>query len=245
MKVIGVIPARYQSSRFPGKPLADICGKPMIWWVYNQVSQVKEFSEIYVATDDERIVACCEEYGMKYVMTRKDTPNHIHRIWEVTEMIEADYYISINGDEPLILPDNIRQAFPSKVISDRPFFQSVYREMHDPAEVMDIANVKIVLNKEGVCMYQSRYPIPCPKGSLLFTYKKAIGIECFNKKALDIFAHTPMGVMEKIEDIDHLRFLENGIPIYYKQIDSESLSVDTKNDLEKVRLIIEERLNKK
>lgn len=245
MKVIGVIPARYQSSRFPGKPLADICGKPMIWWVYNQVSQVKEFSEIYVATDDERIVACCEEYGMKYVMTRKDTPNHIHRIWEVTEMIEADYYISINGDEPLISPDNIRQAFPSKVISDRPFFQSVYREMHDPAEVMDIANVKIVLNKEGVCMYQSRYPIPCPKGSLLFTYKKAIGIECFNKKALDIFAHTPMGVMEKIEDIDHLRFLENGIPIYYKQIDSESLSVDTKNDLEKVRLIIEERLNKK
>ena len=245
MKVIGVIPARYQSSRFPGKPLADICGKPMIWWVYNQVSQVKEFSEIYVATDDERIVACCEEYGMKYVMTRKDTPNHIHRIWEVTEMIEADYYISINGDEPLISPDNIRQAFPSKVISDRPFFQSVYREMHDPAEVMDISNVKIVLNKEGVCMYQSRYPIPCPKGSLLFTYKKAIGIECFNKKALDIFAHTPMGVMEKIEDIDHLRFLENGIPIYYKQIDSESLSVDTKNDLEKVRLIIEERLNKK
>ena len=245
MKVIGVIPARYQSSRFPGKPLADICGKPMIWWVYNQVSQVKEFSEIYVATDDERIVACCEEYGMKYVMTRKDTPNHIHRIWEVTEMIEADYYISINGDEPLISPDNIRQAFPSKVISDRPFFQSVYREMHDPAEVMDIANVKIVLNKEGVCMYQSRYPIPCPKGSLLFTYKKAIGIECFNKKALDIFAHTPMGVMEKIEDIDHLRFLENGIPIYYKQIDSESLSVDTKNDLEKVRLIIKERLNKK
>lgn len=245
MKVIGVIPARYQSSRFPGKPLADICGKPMIWWVYNQVSQVKEFSEIYVATDDERIVACCEEYGMKYVMTRKDTPNHIHRIWEVTEMIEADYYISINGDEPLISPDNIRQAFPSEVISDRPFFQSVYREMHDPAEVMDIANVKIVLNKAGVCMYQSRYPIPCPKGSLLFTYKKAIGIECFNKKALDIFAHTPMGVMEKIEDIDHLRFLENGIPIYYKQIDSESLSVDTKNDLEKVRLIIEERLNKK
>ena len=213
MKVIGVIPARYQSSRFPGKPLADICGKPMIWWVYNQVSQVKEFSEIYVATDDERIVACCEEYGMKYVMTRKDTPNHIHRIWEVTEMIEADYYISINGDEPLISPDNIRQAFPSEVIIDRPFFQSVYREMHDPAEVMDIANVKIVLNKEGVCMYQSRYPIPCPKGSLLFTYKKAIGIECFNKKALDIFAHTPMGVMEKIEDIDHLRFLENGIPI--------------------------------
>lgn len=242
MKVIGVIPARYASSRFPGKPLADICGKPMIWWVYNQVKQVKEFAEVYVATDDERIADVCRSFGMQVLMTGCDTPNHIHRIWEVTEMIEADYYISINGDEPLISPDNIRQAFPSEVIADRPFFQSVYREMQDPAEVMDIANVKIVLNKDGVCMYQSRYPIPCPKGSLLFSYKKAIGIECFNKLALDIFSHTPMGVNEKIEDIDHLRFLENGIPILYKKIESESLSVDTRNDLEKVRIIIEKRL---
>ena len=242
MKVIGVIPARYASSRFPGKPLADICGKPMIWWVYNQVMQVKEFAEVYVATDDERIADCCKSYGMKVLITGTDTPNHIHRIWEVTEMIEADYYISINGDEPLISPENIRQAFPDKVVSDKPFFQSVYRELKDPAELMDIANVKIVLNKEGACMYQSRYPIPCPKGSLLFTYKKAIGIECFNKRALDFFAHAEMGTLEKIEDIDHLRFLENGIPIYYKKIDSESLSVDTKNDLEKVRIIIENRL---
>ena len=116
--------------------------------------------------------------------------------------------------------------------------------MHDPAEVMDIANVKIVLNKDGVCMYQSRNPIPCPKGSLFFSYKKAIGIECFNKLALDAFVKAPMAVNEKIEDIDHIRFLENGIPIYYKKIDSESLSVDTKNDLEKVRLIISERLKK-
>lgn len=243
MKVIGVIPARYSSSRLPGKPLADICGKPMIWWVYNQVKQVKEFTEVYVATDDDRIAAACKEFDMPYLMTRTDTPNHIHRIWEVTEMIEADYYISINGDEPLISPDNIRQALPVTVINDRPFFQSVYREMHDPAEVMDIANVKIVLNKDGVCMYQSRYPIPCPKGSLMFTYKKAIGIECFNKLALDAFVAAPMGVNEKIEDIDHNRFLEKGIPIYYKQIDSESLSVDTKNDLEKVRSIIQKRLN--
>lgn len=244
MKVIGVIPARYSSSRLPGKPLADICGKPMIWWVYNQVKQVKEFTEVYIATDDERIADVCKQYDMPVLMTRTDTPNHIHRIWEVTEMIEADYYISVNGDEPLISPDNIRQAFPETVINDRPYFGSVYREMHDPAEVMDIANVKIVLNKEGVCMYQSRNPIPCPKGSLMFTYKKAIGIECFNKLALDAFVAAPMAVNEKIEDIDHIRFLENGIPIYYKEIKSESLSVDTKNDLEKVRMIIAEKIKK-
>ncbi|MBQ6310476.1 MAG: 3-deoxy-manno-octulosonate cytidylyltransferase [Bacteroidales bacterium] len=244
MKVIGVIPARFASSRFPGKPLADICGKPMIWWVYHQVVKVKGFSDIFVATDDERIADTCRKYDMKFIMTRTDTPNHIHRIWEVSEMVEADYYISINGDEPLISPDNIKETFPDKVIDDSPYFQSVYRELKDPAELMDIANVKIVLNKEGACMYQSRYPIPCPKGSLLFRYKKAIGIECFNKKALDFFSHAPMGELEKIEDIDHLRFLENGIPIYYKKIESESLSVDTRNDLEKVRLIIENQLKK-
>ena len=88
MKIIGIIPARYSSTRFPGKPLVDICGKPMIWWVYNQVMKVKEFHEVYVATDDERIAACCRQYNMKFLMTRTDTPNHIHRIWEVTEILK-------------------------------------------------------------------------------------------------------------------------------------------------------------
>lgn len=242
MKIVGVIPARFASTRFPGKPLADICGKPMIWWVYEQAKQVNEFNDIYVATDDDRILKCCEEYGIKVLMTRQDTPNHIHRIWEVTNMIESDYYVSINGDEPLINPDNIKASLPNEVIISRPFFGSVYRELNDPAELMDTANVKIVLGINGQCLYQSRNPIPCPKGSILFKYKKAIGIECFNKKALDFFVNTSMGRMEKIEDIDHLRFLENGVPIYYNKIESESISVDTKNDLEKVRLIIEKKL---
>ena len=123
-----------------------------------------------------------------------------------------------------------------------PYFCSVYRELTDPAETIDLANVKIVLGTKGECLYQSRNPIPSTKGSLDFKYKKAIGIECFNKAALDFFVKTPMGTMEKIEDIDRLRFLENGIPIYYTKIDSESLSVDTKNDLERVRNIISKRL---
>lgn len=244
MKIIGVIPARYQSSRLPGKPLADICGKPMIWWVYQQVQQVKELSEIYIATDDERIKDVCAKYNMPVLTTGTDTPNHIHRIWEVTEMIESDYYVSINGDEPLINPDNIRQALcvlPKERL-ETPYFGSVYREMTDPTEVLDLANVKIVLGVNGQCLYQSRNPIPSVKGSLDFKYKKAIGIECFNKKALDFFVSTPMGVMEKIEDIDHLRFLENGVPIYYTKIKSESLSVDTKKDLERVRKIIAEQI---
>ncbi len=244
MNIIGVIPARYASSRLPGKPLADICGKPMIWWVYQQVIQVTEFSQVLVATDDDRIASVCREYQMPYLMTGVDTPNHIHRIWEVTEKIPSDYYVSVNGDEPLINPDNIRQALKAipNEATDGPFFGSVYRELSDPAETIDLANVKIVLGKNGQCLYQSRLPIPSTKGSLDFKYKKAIGIECFNKTALDFFVSTPPGTMELIEDIDHLRFLENGIPIYYTKIDSESLSVDTMKDLEKVRYIISERL---
>lgn len=239
MIIIGVIPARYASTRFPGKPLADICGVPMIKRVYDQAQQVKEFEKVYVATDDDRIAEVCMKYSIPYVMTGNDTPNHIHRIWEVSESIHANYYVSVNGDEPLINPENIRVVLSGLELNNIPHFYSVYRDISDPAELMDIANVKIVVGKDGRCIYQSRNPIPSTKGSLLFKYKKAVGIECFNKPALDFFVNTPMGELERIEDIDHLRFLENGIPIYYKRIESESISVDTRNDLEKVRRIIE------
>ncbi len=240
MNIIGIIPARYASTRLPGKPLADICGRPMIYRVFERVSRVKELSRIIVATDDERISNVCKKMDMPFIMTSTDCPNHIHRIWEVSEKISADYYVSINGDEPLIKSENIKEALPDTVISDQPYFQSVYRELTDPAEVIDTANVKIVLGVRGQCLYQSRLPIPSTKGSLLFKYKKAIGIECFNKEALDFFVNTKKGTMETIEDIDHLRFLENGVPIYYKKIDSDSISVDTQSDLEKVRLIFTE-----
>lgn len=244
MKIIGIIPARYGSSRLPGKPLADICGKPMIWWVFNQVKQVKQFDEILVATDDEKIEAYCLSEKIPFLHTNVNCPNHIHRIFEVSNKIEADYYVSVNGDEPLVSPKNIEAILPKSTFDDGPVFFSAYREMTDPAEVMDLSNVKIVLGNQGQCLYQSRFPIPTPKASLQFKYKKAIGIECFNKKALEFFANTPMGTLEKIEDIDHLRFLEHNVPIYYTRIESESLSVDTKSDLEKVTKIISEKLRR-
>lgn len=241
MKIIGVIPARYASTRFPGKPLAEIKGHPMIWWVYQRAKQVEEFSEIFVATDDTRIANICQLYNIPYIMTSENAPNHIYRIWEVSEQVKSDIYVSVNGDEPLIQSDNIKKAIESipQRLSKDPYFGSVYREMTDPTEVIDISNVKIVLGMNNQCLYQSRNPIPSTKGSIEFKYKKAIGIECFNKSALDFFVNTKMGVLERIEDIDHLRFIENGIPIYYTQIYSDSLSVDTKKDLERVRRLFE------
>ena len=113
MKVIAIIPARYQSSRFPGKPLADICGKPMIWWVYNQVSQISEFDDVVVATDSVKIIEVCERFGIKTLLTKDNHPTHVHRIHEVSEKILSDYYVVVCGDEPLISVDVIKAVFPN------------------------------------------------------------------------------------------------------------------------------------
>ena len=199
MNIIGVIPARYASTRFPGKPLADISGKPMIYWVYQKAMRVEKFSDVFVATDDRRISDVCEELAIKYIMTSDNTPNHIHRIWEVSETVKADYYVSVNGDEPLIDHKSIESILPCNIITDREYFGSAYRELTDPAEVIDTANVKIVLGINSQCLYQSRLPIPSTKGSLLFKYKKAIGIECFNKKALDFLLIHLWGKWKKLK----------------------------------------------
>ena len=110
MKIIGVIPARYESSRFPGKPLADICGKPMVWWVYRQCMKVQEMDEVYVATDDVRIKQACEENDVRVIMTSKEHKTGTDRVGEVAGKIAADLYVNIQGDEPLLEPDTIRAA---------------------------------------------------------------------------------------------------------------------------------------
>ena len=241
MKIVSIIPARNKSTRFPGKPLADICGKPMIWWVYTQVSKVKYFDEVFVAIDDESIRQVCENLGIKYVMTKNNHPEHISRIHEVSEKITADLYVCVNGDEPLISPKVIEQAIPTELPKDF-FFSGAMRKFSDPVEVIDPSNIKIVVSNTGRCVYMSRTPVPFPKGSLMFSYNKYVGIECFTKESLDFFVNTPQGYVEKIEDIDHLRFLENGKIITFRYVDSDSISVDTYKDLEKVRVLMSKRL---
>lgn len=243
MEIVAIIPARFQSTRFPGKPLADICGKPMIWWVYNQVSRVKRFKNVYVAIDDIRIKEVCEDLGIKYIMTRDDHPEHISRIHEVSEKISADLYVCVNGDEPLISPECIEQVLPT-VVSDNFFFGGAIRKLTDPVETIDPGNIKVAIAKDGRCVYISRTPVPYPKGTLLFNYNKYVGIECFSKAALDFFVSTPQGELEKIEDIDHLRFLEHGKELMFTYVDSESISVDTYKDLEKVRILVADKINR-
>ena len=241
MKVVAVIPARFQSTRFPGKPLADICGKPMLWWVYNNISKSDRFDDVYVAIDDDRIREVCEKNKMNYIMTADNHPDHISRVWEVSTKVDADYYICVNGDEPLIDYREVEKIIPRNGEKVE-YFKGAFRKLTDPAETIDGANIKLALNNEGRCIYISRMPVPFPKNTLMFEYNKYVGIECFSKKGLNFFHRTKMGKLEKIEDIDHLRFLENGKSIYFQEIDSKSISVDTPKDLEKVRIMMEEKI---
>jgi 3-deoxy-manno-octulosonate cytidylyltransferase (CMP-KDO synthetase) len=239
MKLIAVIPARYQSSRFPGKPLVDIFGRPMIWWVYNQVRKIGEFDEVVVATDNQQIIDTCTRFGIKTLLTKDTHPTHVHRIHEVSEKIASDYYVVVCGDEPLISPEVIKVALPKDVNEpEKMYVGGLCRYFSDPAEVIDPANIKVVTNDKDECVMLSRAAIPFPYKTVLFKYKKVVGVECYNKKALDFFVSTPKGFLENIEDVTLQRFLENKIHIVYRLVDSVSLSVDTPHDLEKVKEII-------
>jgi len=238
MKYVGVIPARYNSSRFPGKPLADICGKPMIWWVYNQVKKVKEFTEVLVATDDDRISKICEEYGIHYILTSTTHGTSTERLFEVSNKVSADYYICINGDEPLIDPEIIRAIIPKELNTEGIFVSNLITEIKDPVEVVDNTNIKVVVDSDNFGIYYSRSPIPHPKSSMNFSYKKHLGVLAYNQKALEFFSKTPRNTLENIEDINELRFIENGQKIKIIEVDAKTLSVDTPKDLEKVKSII-------
>ena len=242
MKVVGIIPARYGSTRMPGKPLMDICGHPMIWWVYQNVKKVKEFQEVYVATDDERIQKVCEEFGANVVMTTSDCSCLIDRVYQVSKIVEADYYVTVNGDEPILESEVMPKIIPDFVELTKPIVRGLVREFRDPAEVIDPGNIKIVVGLGGYSLYTSRSPIPYPQKTTKFSYKKYVGVELFNKSALEFYVTHDQTEIEDIEIIGSIRFLEHGIRIHYDLVESESLSIDTPKDIEKIREVIGNRV---
>ncbi len=239
MEIVAIIPARYKSSRFEGKPLADISGKPMVWWVYQKATKVKQFSDVYIATDDERIEEICKKYNMKVIMTSENNETPNDRIYEVSESIKADYYVAVLGDEPLIECETMASIVPDSVQNDKIYVANLMTTIIDPTEVVDFTNLKIVTSNSGKALYISRSPIPYPKGTLDFKYKKFVGVSIFNKAALDFYHNTKRGTMERAEDNDFIRFLENDEDVQFIEVKTESLSVDTKKDLERVRTKIQ------
>lgn len=244
MKIIAIIPARYKSSRFPGKPLADICGKPMIWWVYNQVKKVAQIDEIYVATDDQRIADTCNNESIPFVMTRDNHNSSTERVYEVAQKIDSNLYIVINGDEPLIDPKIIEAIIPTQNPQTSPYVANLMTLIEKPSEVVDFTNIKVVVDSDSNALFMSRSPIPYPKASIDYDYYKHVGVLIYDKEALKFFSETPKGFNEKIEDVNELRFIEHGIKLKMINVVAHSLSVDTPKDLEHVRSIIKEKLEK-
>lgn len=231
MKILGVIPARYASSRLPGKPLADILGKPMVWWVYQAAMQSPLLDDLVVATDDERILAVCKEYGMNAVMTRADHDTPTARIQEVSCLIQADLYLQIMGDEPLIDPKAFELILPKELPDDPYYVAGVTNRMEHPADVIDFSNQKVVCNARREILLISRSPIPYPKGTADFEYEKITGIQLFSKKALDFYAATPKSALEKAEENDLMRFIENGHTVHAVLSPYKTVSVDTPKDV--------------
>lgn len=241
MRILGVIPARYASSRLPGKPLTDILGKPMVWWVYQAAKQSPLLNDLVVATDDERILAVCKEYGMNAVMTRADHDTPTSRIQEVSCLIQADLYLQIMGDEPLIDPKAFELILPKELPDDPYYVAGVTNRMEHPADVIDFSNQKVVCNARREILLISRSPIPYPKGTADFEYEKITGIQLFSKKALDFYAATPKSALEQAEENDLMRFIENGHTVHAVLSPYKTVSVDTPKDVDIVCDVLRQR----
>ena len=231
MKIICVIPARAESTRFFEKPLALICGKPMIQWVWEHCKEVEMFEEVYVATDSDKIRSAAEAFGAKVVMTRSDHDTATERLYEVSTRIEADLYVMVNGDEPLLTKEAIVQCVPDGLKPGDFFVSNLMTDFSNPVEVVDATNLKIVTAADDRCLFISRSPIPYPKGAMDYVFHKFVGVGAFTRKALDFYHNTPRGPIEKVEENDSFRFIENHVPIYYYNAHCKSLSVDTPKDI--------------
>ena len=234
MKIIGMIPARGGSTRFNNKPLALICGKPMVYWVWKHSKEVSVLDELYVATDSEEIKSVAEGFGAKVIMTSDNCETATERLWEVSHKIDADLYVMVNGDEPLVLAEDIVKCIPETIPEDGFYVSNLMTDFSNPVEVVDPTNLKIVTNKDGICLFISRSPIPFPKGAMNYTYHKFVGVGAFTKSALQYYHDTPRGPIEKIEENDSFRFIENRKDIYYINAHCKTISVDTPKDIAKV-----------
>ena len=242
MRVVGVIPARYRSSRFPGKPLIDILGHPMIWWVYEQCKKVEELDDICVATDDERIETACRQNCMNVMMTSEGHPTGSDRVAEVARKIPGQLFVNIQGDEPVIEPEMIRQVI--NIFCDpNVYFGTLKKEISDLKQIQAASTVKVVTDVFGDALYFSRSIIPSniKDGILEKTYRH-VGIYGYRKDFLLRFAEMPQPALELGEAIEPLRAMYNGYKIRVRETEYESIGVDLPEHIELVKQkIVQER----
>ena len=237
-KVIGMIPARLAATRLPNKPLIDIAGKPMIQWVYERASQAELIDEVIVATPDEEIRQCVESFGGKVSMTSHEHRSGTDRLEEAARRLEADIIVNIQGDEPLLDPSAIDMLVRAMLDDSSVPMGSMMCPLKDDHEASDPAVVKVVTDNQGYALYFSRSVIPYPRDPQAAQARKHIGIYAYRWYFLLSFAALDPTPLEKAESLEQLRALENGYQIKMVETCFSPTSVDTPEDLERVRAIL-------
>ena len=238
MKIIGIIPARYSSSRFPGKPLADICGTPMIQHVYERVKQSKNLCDVIVATDDDRIFECVKNFGGQVVMTSSELPNGTSRCEQAARFYgkDVDAVINIQGDEPLLDPLMIDEV--AELLTDGNEYVTLCKELTSDFENPN--TVKVVMSQDNYALYFSRSLIPYKRNKSTLPIYQHIGIYGYSLDFLKKYVTLPATPLSDAESLEQLKVLEHGyrIKVGITNCKGESLGVDTPEDLEKVKEII-------
>ena len=242
MRVIGIIPARYNSTRFEGKVLVEIDGKPIVQHVYERAKKAKILDDLIVATDDERVVKAVEAFGGKVAFTSPDQPSGSDRIAEVVNEIDVKIVVNIQGDEPLIEPAMINDVAECMLKDESLVMATIIRRLEDPSDLIDPNIVKVVCDKEGYALYFSRSAIPFirEKGEDASDFNsvpiyKHIGLYAYTKDFLFTFTNFPKTSLEKAEQLEQLRVLENGYRIKTVQTQFDTIGIDTPADLERLK----------
>lgn len=248
MKIVAVIPARWQSTRLKGKILADINGKPMIQHVWERVMKAHEVDEVVVAVDRERVLKVVEAFGAKAVFTSPEQPSGTDRIAEVASTIEGDVFINVQGDEPLVHPLMVDDLAGIFRYEGNIHMATLIKRIHRPEEITDPNTVKVVVDRKGYALYFSRSPIPYIRdkagtaegADISRMYFKHIGMYSYTKDFLLTYTHLPKSILEEEEKLEQLRVLEHGYKIKTMETRYDTVGVDTQEDLDKVREILTE-----
>jgi 3-deoxy-manno-octulosonate cytidylyltransferase (CMP-KDO synthetase) len=240
-QVVIVIPARYGSVRLPGKPLVPLAGKPMVQHVYERSKQAKAAHRVIVATDDQRIVDAVKAFDGEVRMTRVDHRTGTERIAEVAAHEPGDVFVNVQGDEPLIDPESIDAAIGALLEEPGTQISTVATPVRNLADVMDPNVVKTVLDFDNNALYFSRAPIPWVRDSgqkVHVNYWKHLGLYVFRRDALLEYPTLPQGELEKIEQLEQLRWMENGWKIRVAEVAHDAVSVDVAADVERVNKLL-------
>jgi len=240
LNIVAVIPARYGSTRLPGKALADIDGRPMVEHVYRRASASRVVSQVIVATDDLRIATRVSDFGGRVRLTKATHETGTDRLAEVAATLDADIIVNVQGDEPLIDPDAIGELVAPFAADASVQMTTLYRRIHDTSELNNPNVTKVVLDRAGYALYFSRAPIPHvrdPRGGWPPLYRH-IGLYAYRRSALLVLAALEPTPLERAEALEQLRALEHGIRIKAVETRYESFEVNTPEDLEQVRRLL-------